>query len=1106
MDAAGAAAAAALLWSGQGSQGSWPAQEAGRQSDSETQESEEDGSDHPATGTLVKLRNFPASWVEEDVLPFLPEKLARLLRRFGPLLFEPAPEADLQASGPVFFAAFREAAAAEEAVAKLHGVDLRSNAEKRAAGGRPAQAWERFSVQTEEPTALSSAVLAHWAQRGVVKPDDNPDNLQAEDFEFEFADSGEFAEGDGSETEPPTEPPSEGEVSEATDCFAARLGTLCRGKPKQKRDRSKVTVLLRNFPSSWLSEEALPQLSARITALLNKFGQLRSKPKVLESSIGLVATATFQELQDAEKAIQALDGLDWRSPAEAKDGRPASAHEYFRAEMVQEVASRLQELAAAPSMAVLGAGGFETMVEGAAAAQAFLSAEVDPSFQGYKAKRERVKVKLQQTGRNLRWEKANSDAEEDPAPAQWPTTAWTASAPETEAVEVAPEMRELDPADTHLVIRGVPWDWSALQLQMLFTPFGGVQAMQAFASDEKGGRIVRVRLEDLAQHAVAAVHFQQPQGGLMLRCEHVLGPREKELLALAAERERRRREEEAEEARQRQVAIEEAERQKQAAAFAERRGVWEVANADFAAAVLAKAEKDLDRSKRLQAAADSLRDPSLSKQRRRMLVALVEAERKRQAPMIPGLEQAAMAAADAEIKAWQHYVIQAERDYLKLIQEAEAAETRAMSKADRDSRRAEQARVDLERKRRRRERELRAIERAAMLRADEQSRAVEEATALAEEQTREEFEAELMERAEDEVREFCDFERRREAEERRRMAADEAEFHRLQEEERRRKVEEERKQKLVMEWRRKQAARRALDSDEEPSEADEDDKKSPDRDRSNLDRKKDANHEEQSDMLKAARNPFGPVRERPAEKETSTKPEKESKRTREEEKRRLKEEEAAKRRKREKEEAAAELQRFEQELQRRNNFLLRRRQQEEDDLRKEAEAQEQAVRDEEERKKREVEQSRMAWEDKLRMKFEVEERRKEAEARKHEEAERRKQERAERKREAMRPQETVRTGTTLIGGIDPIRSRRSNGCRQSSRRRGRRPRSRKSTAKEESLSGCAKLDFSGSSSAPASRSSSPVRKERHKRRKEKRRSAGSRSRSERRNKKRQSQQ
>ncbi|CAJ1425008.1 unnamed protein product [Effrenium voratum] len=923
------------------------------------------------------------------------------------------------------------------------------------------EAWERFSVQTEEPTALSSAVLAHWAQRGVVKPDDNPDNLQAEDFEFEFADSGEFAEGDGSETEPPTEPPSEGEVSE---------------------DRSKVTVLLRNFPSSWLSEEALPQLSARITALLNKFGQLRSKPKVLESSIGLVATATFQELQDAEKAIQALDGLDWRSPAEAKDGRPASAHEYFRAEMVQEVASRLQELAAAPSMAVLGAGGFETMVEGAAAAQAFLSAEVDPSFQGYKAKRERVKVKLQQTGRNLRWEKANSDAEEDPAPAQWPTTAWTAFAPETEAVEVAPEMRELDPADTHLVIRGVPWDWSALQLQMLFTPFGGVQAMQAFASDEKGGRIVRVRLEDLAQHAVAAVHFQQPQGGLMLRCEHVLGPREKELLALAAERERRRREEEAEEARQRQVAIEEAERQKQAAAFAERRGVWEVANADFAAAVLAKAEKDLDRSKRLQAAADSLRDPSLSKQRRRMLVALVEAERKRQAPMIPGLEQAAMAAADAEIKAWQHYVIQAERDYLNLIQEAEAAETRAMSKADRDSRRAEQARVDLERKRRRRERELRAIERAAMLRADEQSRAVEEATALAEEQTREEFEAELMERAEDEVREFCDFERRREAEERRRMAADEAEFHRLQEEERRRKVEEERKQKLVMEWRRKQAARRALDSDEEPSEADEDDKKSPDRDRSNLDRKKDANHEEQSDMLKAARNPFGPVRERPAEKETSTKPEKESKRTREEEKRRLKEEEAAKRRKREKEEAAAELQRFEQELQRRNNFLLRRRQQEEDDLRKEAEAQEQAVRDEEERKKREVEQSRMAWEDKLRMKFEVEERRKEAEARKHEEAERRKQERAERKREAMRPQETVRLLQEKEQEIKRMQAELAKKREEAKKQEEQRER--------------------GSSSAPASRSSSPVRKEKHKRRKEKRRSAGSRSRSERRNKKR----
>eukprot|EP00435_Cladocopium_sp_Y103_P022400 s4794_g5.t1 len=110
--------------------------------------------------------------------------------------------------------------------------------------------------------------------------------------------------------------------------------------------------------------------------------------------------------EDAVKAIQALDGLDWRSPAEvdASGGRPAAVHEHFRAEI------DFQALAVCP-----------------------------------------VKVKLQQTGRNLRWEKSSSDGEEQPQ-TNW---SWTAAVPISEAVEVAPEMRELDPTDTHLVIRGV---------------------------------------------------------------------------------------------------------------------------------------------------------------------------------------------------------------------------------------------------------------------------------------------------------------------------------------------------------------------------------------------------------------------------------------------------------------------------------------------------------------------------------------------------------------------------------------------------------------------------------------------------------------------------
>eukprot|EP00438_Fugacium_kawagutii_P014719 Skav235879 [mRNA] locus=scaffold1192:82466:95325:- [translate_table: standard] len=87
-----------------------------------------------------------------------------------------------------------------------------------------------------------------------------------------------------------------------------------------------------------------------------------------------------------------------------------------------------------------------------------------------------------------------------------------------------------------------------------------MKAMQPFA--DEGGSIMRVRLEDLAQHSVAAAHFQQfPCNGIMLQCEHVLGPKEQELLAEAAE----------------------------AAIFAARRIIWEAANADFAAAVLIEA-------------------------------------------------------------------------------------------------------------------------------------------------------------------------------------------------------------------------------------------------------------------------------------------------------------------------------------------------------------------------------------------------------------------------------------------------------------------------------------------------------------------------------------
>ncbi|CAE7865608.1 unnamed protein product [Symbiodinium microadriaticum] len=624
--------------------------------------------------------------------------------------------------------------------------------------GREANPWERFSAKLEDPKIARALakMLARTRTAGSAGREGSAAAIQDD------------READGSETEPPTEPDDDDNTQEVS-----------------------AKVLLGNFPVSWLALEARPQLDARMTALLTKFGALSTLPEAVERGGAMIALAAFQEAGAALKAVKALDGFDWRSRSEVAQ-RPPEVHECFSAKIVHDEEDPLR---------------LPSPVGGSSAPEASGSVQAPEDPKEPEAgspsppakPRRTARVKLQQTGRRLRWEKSSSEAEAEDQ----------------------------------------PWDWSALQLQMLFTPFGG---------------LALVRLEELAQHAAAAVRSH---------AEHVLGPREKELLAKAAEvcdllylfksdkcfmlpqeAERLRKEAEEEAARQRKAAAAEAERLRQAAMFASRRVIWEAANADFAAAVLAEAQPaDAERCKRLQAAAESLRDASLSKQRRRMFVALVEAagwlrtmhttckivqagddeaivsvveaERKRQATMATELEHEAMCTADAESKAWQQYLLHAEHQYLEMLRQAEAAETLAaapllrcpklIARVDVLSRHGLIRNVAAPSRRRRRERESQAAEGRAMKKADDESRRVEAATFLAEEEAREEFEsapenigdrwrrsgrvakravmssayarAELMERAE-------------------------AEFFRRQEEERRRQAEEERKQKLVLEWRR----------------------------------------------------------------------------------------------------------------------------------------------------------------------------------------------------------------------------------------------------------------------------------------------------------------
>lgn len=112
MDAAGAAAAAALLRAPQGADAP--------RSDSEGTEppSDEEAPAHQSAVAvgLVKVQNFPASWLEEDSGLLLQERVSRLLGRFGTLALEPVlakkeglPNGSLSSSlGYVFLEGYNE--------------------------------------------------------------------------------------------------------------------------------------------------------------------------------------------------------------------------------------------------------------------------------------------------------------------------------------------------------------------------------------------------------------------------------------------------------------------------------------------------------------------------------------------------------------------------------------------------------------------------------------------------------------------------------------------------------------------------------------------------------------------------------------------------------------------------------------------------------------------------------------------------------------------------------------------------------------------------------------------------------------------------------------
>jgi len=111
-----------------------------------------------ADARAVVARNFPAAWVAPSALGSLPQKISSLLQRIGAL--DGVPAVSQGPAGLEALARFQSADAARDAVQTLHGTDLRTAAEKRAANFQAPKESERFWLRVASDAGAAAASAA----------------------------------------------------------------------------------------------------------------------------------------------------------------------------------------------------------------------------------------------------------------------------------------------------------------------------------------------------------------------------------------------------------------------------------------------------------------------------------------------------------------------------------------------------------------------------------------------------------------------------------------------------------------------------------------------------------------------------------------------------------------------------------------------------------------------------------------------------------------------------------------------------------------------------------------------------------------------------------
>jgi len=246
--------------------------------------------------------------------------------------------------------------------------------------------------------------------------------------------------------------------------------------------------------------------------------------------------------------------------------------------------------------------------------------------------------------------------------------------------------------EENLLVRGFPASWGEQQVRRLFVLFGGVASV-SFVSDAQHGRAARVRLRDTTAVARAAEQLNGVRIGDNDEMEEC-----KVFVQLVGKR-----------AGSRLVTVAEVE-----APARDSRSMTPVELEEF------------ERQKKLEVAATIVADMNASRQQRRMMAALLEAERRRQEPKMREAEVAAMSAADVEAVSWRRATLEAERK----SREMEVVEGKAMAARDTESKRWRRQYLEAERLQREARQKKEALERRERRRMKEEERAsqrVEEA-------------------------------------------------------------------------------------------------------------------------------------------------------------------------------------------------------------------------------------------------------------------------------------------------------------------------------------------------------------------------------------------